>query len=265
MMTGCHQGGCADRLDALVYQKPLAWSPADRGIPLTETGFTTDPDAEIVERARRGDDDALSELYRRHSTRGYNLALRMLGNPWDAGDVTQEAFIKAFANLNSFRGQARFSTWLHRIVVNAVYDFTRRRRPDPLDDSILDQLAGSEGSRVFSSAAVSPAEDGLSPEIRQALLALSEDFRMTIVLCDLLGYGYAEAAEILEVQEGTIKSRVFRARAELATRLREAGWDVPDTRNQRRPDRVTQEKAEEPSHAQPADGVADPADDQRTA
>lgn len=263
-MTGCHQGGCANRLDALVYQKPLTRSPDDRGIPLTETGFATDPDAEIVERARRGDDDALSELYRRHSTRGYNLALRMLGNPWDAGDVTQEAFIKAFASLNSFRGQARFSTWLHRIVVNAVYDYTRRRRPDPLDDSILDQLAGSESSRVFSGASVSPAEDGLSPEVRQALMALSEEFRMTIVLCDLLGYGYAEAAEILEVQEGTIKSRVFRARAELAARLREAGWGFPEARNQQGPDGVRQEKADERSRAHRVNGVADPADDQRT-
>lgn len=70
---------------------------------MTDTGFALDPDAEIVERARRGDADALSELYRRHSTRGYNLALRMLGDPWDAADVTQEAFIKAFANLKSFR------------------------------------------------------------------------------------------------------------------------------------------------------------------
>ncbi len=264
-MTGCHQGGCADRLDALVYQKPLARSPDNRGTPLTETGFATDPDAEIVERARRGDDDALSELYRRHSTRGYNLALRMLGDPWDAGDVTQEAFIKAFANLRSFKGQARFSTWLHRIVVNAVYDHSRRRRPDPLDDAILDQVAGSEGSRVFSGATVSPAEDGLSPEVSHALLTLSEEFRMTIVLCDLLGYGYAEAAEILGVREGTIKSRVFRARAELATRLREAGWGLPDTRNQRDLDSVTIETPDERSHAPRAGGVADPADDQRTA
>jgi len=232
---------------------------------LTETGFATDPDAEIVERARRGDDEALSELYRRHSTRGYNLALRMLGDPWDAGDVTQEAFIKAFANLRSFRGQARFSTWLHRIVVNAVYDHTRRRRPDPLDDAILDQLAGSESSRMFSGAAVSPAEDGLSPEVRRALLALSEEFRMTIVLCDLLGYGYTEAAEILEVQEGTIKSRVFRARAELASRLREVGWDVPETRNRRGLDSVTRETPDEQPRTPRVGAVADPADDQRTA
>ncbi|HZK49663.1 MAG TPA: sigma-70 family RNA polymerase sigma factor [Thermoleophilia bacterium] len=188
--------------------------------------LTPDPDAELVARSRAGDQAAVTELYRRHSQRGYNLALRMTGDPWDAADVAQEAFIKAFSHLSSFKGEARFSTWLHRIVVNCVHDHLRRRRPDPMEDVMLEHLSApsSRGGSSLTVASVSPAEDGLSTEVKSALAALPEGFRLAIVLCDLLGYGYAEAAEILEVQEGTIKSRVFRARAELAESLRGAGF-----------------------------------------
>ncbi len=185
-----------------------------------------DPDAELVVRARAGDQDAVSELYRRHSQRGYNLALRMTGDPWDAADATQEAFIKAFTHLGSFKGQARFSTWLYRIVVNSVNDQLRRRKPAPVEDEVLERMSAQPAGRTSIGVGASAAqvEDTLSPEMKSALAALPEGFRLAVVLCDLLGYGYAEAAEILEVQEGTIKSRVFRARAQLATSLRKAGF-----------------------------------------
>jgi RNA polymerase sigma-70 factor, ECF subfamily len=189
-----------------------------------------DPDADLVERARRGESAATSELYRRYEQRAYNLALRMLGNPWDAADVTQEAFIKAFAAMDRFRGEARFGTWLHRIVVNAVHDHLRRRRADPLEDEVIDRIASASSTVTGtglvggSQAVVGPAADGLSDPLRNALMALDEGFRLAVVLCDLLGYNYAEAADILGVQEGTIKSRIFRARAALSTQLREAGY-----------------------------------------
>lgn len=194
-----------------------------------------DPDADLVDLAKRGAPDATAELYRRYEHRAYNLALRMLGDPWDAADVTQEAFIKAFGALSRFRGEARFGTWLHRIVVNAVHDHLRRRRADPLEDEVMDRLSsgapGAGGSLVGGvQAKVGPAADGLSEPLRQALLDLDEGFRLAVVLCDLLGYNYAEAADILGVQEGTIKSRIFRARATLAARLRAAGYE-PDRGN----------------------------------
>ena len=106
-----------------------------------------DADTHLIERARSGDTDALTELYRRHERRVYNLALRTLGNPWDAADVAQEAFIKAFRNLDSFKGDARFTTWLHRIVVNAAYDHLRRQRPEPMDGEILEEISGPGGAR----------------------------------------------------------------------------------------------------------------------
>ncbi len=193
-----------------------------------------DADTYLIERARSGDTDALTELYRRHERRVYNLALRTVGNPWDAADVAQEAFIKAFRNLDSFKGEARFTTWLHRIVVNAAYDHLRRQRPEPMDGEILENYSGpgSGGSVVGSGRdGIDPAIDGLSDPLRDALMSLNEGFRFAVVLCDLLGFPYDEAAEILGVQEGTIKSRIFRAREALAAALTEAGYALPGERN----------------------------------
>lgn len=201
-----------------------------------------DPDLFLVRLAREGDTDALSELYRRHERRVYNLALRTVGNPWDAADVAQEAFIKAFRNLDSFKGESLFSTWLHRIVVNAAYDLLRRQRPEPIDEEILNDLSGPAGpASVVGSGreGIDPALDGISDPLRDALMRLNEGFRFAVVLCDLLGFPYGEAAEILGVQEGTIKSRIFRAREALAEALADVGYDIPSPRNRRRAKGVT--------------------------
>jgi RNA polymerase sigma-70 factor (ECF subfamily) len=197
---------------------------------LTVTEQLLDEDSELVAQARAGDESALSELYRRHERRVYNLALRTLGNPWDAADVAQETFIKAFRNLGSFKGEARFGTWLHRIAVNAAYDHLRRRKPEPMEAEIIDDLSSPGGSAAVVGTGrngIDPAMDGLSEPLRGALMQLDEGFRFAVVLCDLLGFPYIEAAEILGVQEGTIKSRIFRAREALATSLVACGYDVP--------------------------------------
>jgi len=186
-----------------------------------------DVDADLVERARSGEEDAVTELYRRHERRIYNLALRTIGNPWDAADVAQEAFIKAFKNLDSFKGEARFGTWLHRIAVNASYDHLRRHKPEPMEADIIDDLSGPSGSASVVATGrhgIDPAMDGLSEPLRVALMQLDEGFRFAVVLCDLLGFPYVEAAQILGVQEGTIKSRIFRAREALASALGEVGY-----------------------------------------
>jgi RNA polymerase sigma-70 factor (ECF subfamily) len=209
---------------------------------LSMTFNVRDPDAFIVRRALDGDTEATTELYRRHERRAYNLALRTLGNSWDAADVTQEAFIKAFRNLASFKGESLFSTWLHRIVVNAAYDHLRRQRPEPMDMGVMDDISGPAGSATIVGSGkngIEPAMDGLSDPLRNALMSLNEGFRFAVVLCDLLGFPYAEAAEILGVQEGTIKSRIFRARETLAATLHEAGYELPGGRNQTRGKGVT--------------------------
>jgi RNA polymerase sigma-70 factor, ECF subfamily len=197
-------------------------------LSLDLTEQVLDDDTELIGRARSGDDGAVSELYRRHERRVYNLALRTIGNPWDAADVAQETFIKAFRNLDSFKGEARFGTWLHRIAVNAAYDHLRRHKPEPMDSEIIDDLSGPGGPAAVVATGrhgIDPAVDGLSEPLRNALMGLDEGFRFAVVLCDLLGFPYLEAAEILGVQEGTIKSRIFRAREALATALVEAGYD----------------------------------------
>jgi RNA polymerase sigma-70 factor (ECF subfamily) len=202
---------------------------------LSVTEHVRDEDTDLVRRAREGDANAVTELYHRHERRVYNLALRTLGNHWDAADVCQEAFIKAFRNLDSFKGEARFSTWLHRIAVNAAYDHLRRQRPEPMDAEILDGLSGPAGTAAVVGSGrdgIDPAVDGLSAPLRAALMGLDEGFRFAVVLCDLLGFPYNEAAQILGVQEGTIKSRIFRAREALAAALASAGYEVPGGRGQ---------------------------------
>jgi len=234
-----------------IAQGEHANEPQDPGEPLSVTERVADaegdPDATLVERARGGDSEALTDLYRRHERRAYNLALRTLGDPWDAADVAQEAFIKAFRNLDSFKGEARFGTWFHRIVVNAAYDHLRRQRPEPMDSEILDDLSSPSGPAAVVATGrdgIDPAMDGLSDPLRDALMSLNEGFRFAVVLCDLLGFPYGEAAEILGVQEGTIKSRIFRAREALAAALVEAGYELPgagtpDARNPGHDDGVT--------------------------
>jgi len=186
--------------------------------PNTEEG-----EIRLIARAQAGDEDALERLYREHERRAYNLALRMLGDPWSAADVTQDAFIKAFSSLGRFREDAKFSTWLHRIVVNTAYDYLRKRRDEPEEDERLQHLATTkrDSDTPGMERGGDPASDGLSSQVKKALLSLEEDFRVTIVLCDLLGFTYREAAEILEVEQGTVKSRIFRARARLARILRD--------------------------------------------
>lgn len=201
-----------------------------------------DADLHLVRLARDGDQEALTELYQRHERRAFNLALRTLGNPWDAADVAQEAFIKAFRNLDGFKGESLFSTWLHRIVVNACYDLLRRQRPEPMDSDVLNDISGPAGQAEFVGSGrkgIDPAMDGLSDPMRDALMSLNDGFRFAIVLCDLLGFPYGEAAEILGVQEGTIKSRIFRAREALTAALQEVGYGVPAERNQGAPSGVT--------------------------
>lgn len=201
---------------------------------LSVTFNVRDPDWFLVRRALDGETDAITQLYRRHERRAYNLALRTLGDPWEAADVTQEAFLKAFRNLHSFKGEALFSTWLHRIVVNAAYDHLRRNKPEPVDADVLENISGpSDFATTVGTGrnGVDPAIDGLSDPLRDALMNLNEGFRFAIVLCDLLGFPYAEAAEILGVQEGTIKSRIFRAREALAAALRDTGYELPAGRN----------------------------------
>jgi RNA polymerase sigma-70 factor (ECF subfamily) len=164
-----------------------------------------DPDGPLVSRAQKGDPLAFEELVERHQQRLFNLAARLLGSADDAADAVQEAFIRAWLGLPSFRRGARFSTWLHRICLNAVHDQrAKARRAEPTPD-----IDPADPKDAF-------AREELSRDLQQALNELEEDYRTAVVLYDVLGCSYAEIAELTGVAEGTVKSRIFRGRARLA-------------------------------------------------
>jgi RNA polymerase sigma-70 factor (ECF subfamily) len=167
------------------------------------------PDARLVRRAAGGDRDAFGELVERHRDRVWAIALRMCRDPDDAEDVLQETFLAAWRSIGRFGGRSALSTWLYRIAVNTSYDVLARRRPAAALDAVAEPAAPVD--RVEQSAQRRAIED--------ALAGLPEEFRAIAVLCDVLGLTPGEAAEVLEIPEGTAKSRLFRARAAVARAL----------------------------------------------
>jgi RNA polymerase sigma-70 factor (ECF subfamily) len=193
-----------------------------------------EPDARLVRRFREGDAGAFETLVERHGGRVYNLCLRMLGDPDEAADASQDTFVAALRKLHTFRGDAAFTTWLHRVTVNTCYDALRRARRRPLL-----QIVGEDDERPEAAA---PVEDhaeriALSLDVSSALLGIAEEFRVAVVLADVEDLPYEEIARILEIPVGTVKSRVFRGRAALGRALREAGGEPPGA------SRASEEKA----------------------
>jgi RNA polymerase sigma-70 factor (ECF subfamily) len=162
---------------------------------------------DLIRRAQRGDRFAFERLVEAHAPRLYALAVRLLGSHADADDALQETLIRAWTALPRFRGEAQLSTWLYRIALNAVHDVRTRARPD----SELPEVA--ETRDRFEQAE-------LGAELQAALAGLSDDYRAAVVLYDVVGASYLEIAELLGVAEGTVKSRIFRGRRELAAALR---------------------------------------------
>ncbi len=167
-------------------------------------------DAELVSRATRGDESAFADLVRRHERKVYNLAFRMLGREEDARDAAQDAFVSCYRRLSAFRGEALFSTWLHRIAVNACYDVLRRRRGTVLPLEDIPEPPPQPDHADAASAAV---------DVQRALQELAFDYRAVLVLHDIQGWAYEEVAGILDVPLGTVKSRLHRGRLALARAL----------------------------------------------
>ena len=167
-------------------------------------------DCELMRQHVEGDPDAFGELFRRHRDRMWAVALRTTRNPELAADCVQDAFISAFRRAGSYRGDAAVTTWLHRIVVNACLDRLRRDKPtSPLPEHDLADKHDAHGS----------VDTRL--DVREALDRLPEGQRMALVLVDMHGLSVLEAAAVLEVAEGTVKSRCSRGREAMAAMLRE--------------------------------------------
>ena len=174
-------------------------------------------DEELLRKHVAGDPDAFGELFLRHKDRLWAVAVRTLADPEDAADALQDAMISAFRRADSFRGDSAVTTWLHRIVVNACLDKMRRRSSRPEvsggDDRLLDAIGAAEQN------ADPAAGSDVSLEVMSALRQLPRDQQVALVLVDMLDYPVAEAADMLGVAEGTIKSRCARGRARLLPKL----------------------------------------------
>ena len=181
-------------------------------------------DRELLSAHCAGHTDAFGELFRRHRDRMWALALRTTRDPEMAADAVQEAFIAAFRRADSFRGEAAVTTWLHRIVVNSCLDRLRRSKPVVhLPDADLSVLADPHDHHHCIDVQL---------DVRAALEQLPEGQRIALVLVDMHGLSIAEAASILDVAEGTIKSRCARGRAAMVPLL---GLDTPDVKPVRAP------------------------------
>ena len=185
-------------------------------------------DSLLVIQAKNGSREAFSSLMELHQGRVYNLALRMTGSPEDAADLSQEAFLNAWRGLSGFQGDSSFSTWLYRLTNNVCIDFLRRekRRQNvssalSLDDSEVD-YANLIPDRSPSPQAVLEGKE-LKEAIRRGLDQLSAEHRQVLVLREITGLSYGEIAAVTGLEEGTVKSRIARARLALRNILREDG------------------------------------------
>lgn len=173
---------------------------------------------------RKGDLEAFNRLVLDHQDLVYNLAYWILGDPQDASDATQEAFILAYRNLSTYRGNS-FRAWILRIVTNVCYDELRRRRRHPTIPLVPCGQSGEEIESPYwiSDQCVLPKELSLRGELREVIQGcldqLPLEYRTIVVLVDVLGLEYSEAAEIINRPMGTVKSRLGRARVQLRDML----------------------------------------------
>lgn len=167
----------------------------------------------LVDRARRGSEDAFEELVRRNEKLVYSTALKISGNPEDALDISQETFINAFRGLKNFRGDCAFSVWLSRLCYNAAMDYLKKRSDTVLFDS-------DDGAELYI-ADESPSPEEIAERndtrraVRRAVLSLPDDRREIIIMRDFAGMAYSDIADALRISEGTVRSRIYRARAAL--------------------------------------------------
>lgn len=189
--------------------------------------MTREQEAAIVRKVLGGDANAFETLVLEYEKNVYNIALRMTGNSEDSADMTQEAFIKAYNSLQSFRGDSKFSVWLYRIVSNVCLDFLRSKNRRPTVSLSVEDDDGED-------AQLDVADESQSPEllldrkltrdsVRRGLDSLPPDYRQILLLREIQGLSYDEIAQALSLEVGTVKSRIFRARKRLCTFLIDDG------------------------------------------
>ena len=187
-----------------------------------KTGTALDLDASLVERCLNGADAAWDDLVKLNTRRVYAICYRFTGSDSEAQDLSQEVFLRVFKNLKSFRsGEGSFTVWLTRLTRNLLIDHYRRTKLERATDSIEDQMPMLEEKTSSMGRTDGMLAGREASELLQAALQkLSPDLRETVILRDLEELEYKEIAEVLNVPEGTVKSRLNRGRAELARVLK---------------------------------------------
>lgn len=176
-------------------------------------------DSALIEQTLRGRPDAFSDLVRRYQDRLYNALVHLLGDMEEARDVAQEAFVQAFVKLDTFQRHAAFFTWLYRIAFNRAVSRQRRRRPAASLDEARQQ-SGHEPVDADPPPSHRLEQDDTRRQVREALSALDEDFRVVLVLREIDDRSYEEIAEILDLPVGTVRSRLHRARLQMRDELK---------------------------------------------
>ena len=183
---------------------------------------------ELVARARRGDESAFEALVTENEKRIYNLCRRLTGNQDDAAELTQEAFLNAWRGLGRFQGESSFSTWLYRLATNACIDFLRKEKRRQslsmtvsLDDEEEARQVELPDERYAPEGALERAEARRA--VAEGLERLTLEHRQVLVMREIHGLSYAEIGQVLGLEEGTVKSRIARARGALRKVLTERG------------------------------------------
>src|ERR1039457_367575 len=177
---------------------------------MRDAGEQWPSDAELLRRHVAGDNEAFGELFRRHRDRLWAVALRTVCDPEEAADALQDAMVSAFRRAADFRGDSAVTTWLHRIVVNASLDRLRRRAARPAvlaEEQTFEALVAQDGDPAHAT--------DTRLDVAAALRILPPQQRAALVVVDMLGFSVADAAVILDISTGTVKSRCARARAKL--------------------------------------------------
>lgn len=192
-------------------------------------------DEDLIRRAAGGDSDAFETLLKTYQKPVYNLALRMTGNPDDAQDLTQETFLHVWRGLSGYRSDASFSTWLYRLTSNVSIDFLRRRSREK---TISLYCTGDENEEWELPVPVPCAETQVLTrltrvQVAEALDKLEPEYRQALTLRVINGLRYAEIAAALEVPEGTVKSRIARAREKMRRLLKKTGNKSPVSSSKR--------------------------------
>ena len=193
-----------------------------------------DEDGELVSSSQEGDLGAFEALVRRHQKKMFNIAYRMLGDHDEAANIVQDTFLSAFRGIKDFEGKARFSTWLYTILINHSRNRLKQLRSQRFYEafSLDDPLLSDSGQMKVEPVANDPsALDGLErrevqERVQYCISRLDPEFKEVIILRDMQGFSYEEISAMLCIPEGTVKSRLFRARESLKEALRQAMGDL---------------------------------------